>query len=199
MQHIMVDLETLGVGEGAAIASLGAVAFDPASGETGREFYRIIDPRSCQRAGLRVDAATFVWWLKQSDGARQALADSGDELAEVLRDFTAWWGFEAAIYIWGFGAGFDEPLLGAAYRAVGLKTPWRYSASRCARTVLDLADVRPQRIEGEHHNALADARSQAAAMIEAYHRLGLRKLSLDDVDLSHLVSPQMPVAPAREG
>lgn len=173
--HVMVDLETLGSTPGAAIVSIGAVAFDPHTGLTGRSFYRIVDPGSCQALGLTLDAGTVKWWLTQNEAARRAIAEAGDPLPVVLQHFSFWWQEVDGRFFWSHGANFDEPVLGAAYRAAGHQTPWRYSASRCTRTIFDLADVAIDRSQGDHHNALDDAIAQAAAVVEAYRKLGLAK------------------------
>jgi hypothetical protein len=170
----MVDLETFGSTPGSVVVSIGAVGFDPVGGQLGEGFYALIDPASCAAAGLTLDPATVSWWLRQSDAARSALTGGGDvSLRCALEAFAGWWRRHGFTCFWGHGANFDEPLLGAAYRACGLRTPWKYSASRCTRTLFDLAGVQPDRAEGVHHNALDDARAQAIAAMAAFHKLGL--------------------------
>lgn len=176
--HIMVDLETMGSKPGSAIASIGAVVFDPVAGTLGDEFYRVVSLASCERAGLSFDAGTIMWWLGQSEAARSALG-GGVELRGALAEFF-WWIEHAAkggrLRVWGHGGNFDEPLLSAASRAVSLPTPWRYSEGRCTRTLYELAGVELDRAApeaGVHHNALDDARLQARAVCRAYANLGL--------------------------
>ena len=41
--HVMLDLETMGRKSNSALVSIGAVEFDLITGETGREFYKVID------------------------------------------------------------------------------------------------------------------------------------------------------------
>ncbi|EHW2538892.1 3'-5' exoribonuclease, partial [Escherichia coli] len=53
--HLMIDLETMGKNPGAPIASIGAVFFDPQTGEQGPEFSKIIDMGTC---GGTVDIST---------------------------------------------------------------------------------------------------------------------------------------------
>ena len=44
MQHVMVDIETLGTGPDAVIKSLGAVDFDPQTGEIGTDcFHQVVE------------------------------------------------------------------------------------------------------------------------------------------------------------
>ena len=46
MKDLMIDFETLGLKENAVLLSVGACAFDPATGEIGETFYCAIDPRT---------------------------------------------------------------------------------------------------------------------------------------------------------
>ncbi len=179
MQHIMVDLETMGSKPGSAIASIGAVAFDPVAGTLGAEFYQVVDLVSCERAGLTLDASTVLWWLKQSDAARAALGGAKLDLRGSLARF-AWWIEDQCKSerprLWGHGGNFDEPMLAAACRAVSMPSPWRYSEGRCTRTIYELAGVELNRAApeaGTHHNALDDAKLQARAVCWAYEKLGL--------------------------
>lgn len=176
--HIMVDLETMGTTPGSAIVSLGAVVFDPVAGSLGEEFYRVIDLASCQRAGLRCDPQTIMWWMRQSDAARSALVDvAAEQLPSALGWFRSWWMKQHGRFIWGHGANFDEPLLSAAFRASHVVVPWDYWNARCTRTIFSLTGEKPDRSAGTHHNALDDAKAQAAAVCRAYAKLGLAAAS----------------------
>ena len=159
MNHVMLDLETLGTSSNAALLAIGAIEFDPDAGTLGREFYQVIDPDSCVRYGLTLDVSTILWWMHQDDDVRQAVTRLGAHLATALNEFAAWYPGQAAL--WGNGSDFDNVILASAYRAAGIHRPWRYSANRCYRT---LKAVRPD-IElertGTHHHALDDARTQA--------------------------------------
>lgn len=167
--HVMVDLETFGSTPGSAIASIGAVAFNPRTGEIGERFYAVVDPATCQREGMTIDADTMLWWLKQSDGARAALAINPKlTIYTALAEFSAFWERVGGTHFWGHGANFDDPLLNAAYRATRSPPPWKFFNSRCTRTLFDLSGVKPDRAEGTHHNALDDALAQAKAVVAAY-------------------------------
>lgn len=91
--HLMVDLETMGSGPDAPIVSIGAVYFDPSTGNTGAEFYQVVSLESSMTFGMKPDASTIQWWLKQSSEARSAiLVDEAmglRETLELLADFIA--------------------------------------------------------------------------------------------------------------
>lgn len=169
MAHVMIDLETWGVTPGSALRSLGAVVFDPTSGDLGSEFYANITDESCEAFGLHKDLSTVNWWAVQSATAQQMLLVDQKPLADVLADFTAWWAFIAGEQIWGHGASFDPVLLESAYSALCLEAPWKFWNVRCCRTILACGNRRPQPYnEGEQHNALDDAKAQAKAVAAAF-------------------------------
>ena len=169
--HIMLDLETLGTAPGSVILSIGAVKFG--NGAIQSRFTRHIHPASCERAGLTCDAATALWWMKQSEAARQALIThqkTAVQLEQALLDLMAWLNDLGDIrqrLIWGNGASFDCTVLAAAYRACHISLPWRYSGERCYRTVKALHPEIPEAArEGIHHDALADAEHQANHLMQ---------------------------------
>lgn len=156
--RVMLDIETLGTDPGAAILSIGAVAFD-LDGPTGATFHQSVDVRSCQTYGLEIDAETLVWWLGQDAAAREVL-DGGDDLSAVLKALAAWWPDDAA-EVWANSPAFDCQLLAEAHLAVGLEPPWAYYETRDVRTIRALPVAVEIDHEGTAHDALDDARHQA--------------------------------------
>jgi hypothetical protein len=160
--NVMVDLETMGDGANAAIVSIGAVRFNE-EGITDK-YYQIVDLQSCIDSGLVVTGSTIQWWLKQSDQAREEIAQRGIHLAAALQDFTTWLGDD--VILWGNGASFDNVILASAYRAVSHRLPWKFWNDRCYRTVKNqFPEIKLDRT-GTHHNAVDDAYSQAWHLIE---------------------------------
>lgn len=164
MKDVMLDLETLGTAPGSVILSIGAVAFDPETGELGPEFHVHVDSRISDY-GLKVDVSTVVWWASQSDDARRRVfspegggVDPGtavDRFALYLEQFGA------EVKVWGNGAAFDNVLLRCAIEATSRPVPWKHWNDRCYRTLKNLRrDVGVERV-GTHHDALDDARTQA--------------------------------------
>ncbi|EPN4435782.1 RecE family exodeoxyribonuclease, partial [Escherichia coli] len=101
--HLMIDLETMGKNPDAPIASIGAVFFDPQTGEQGPEFSKIIDMGTC---GGTVDISTIEWWLQRSGEARAAiLADRIplDDALLQLREFIDENSGEFFVQVWGNG------------------------------------------------------------------------------------------------
>ncbi|ENC7553637.1 3'-5' exoribonuclease [Escherichia coli] len=175
--HLMIDLETMGKNPGAPIASIGAVFFDPQTGEQGPEFSKIIDMGTC---GGTVDISTIEWWLQRSGEARAAiLADRIplDDALLQLREFIDENSGEFFVQVWGNGANFDNTILRRSYERQGIPCPWRYYNDRDVRTIVELGkaidfDARTAiPFEGERHNALDDARYQAKYVSVIWQKL----------------------------
>lgn len=178
MQHIMIDIETLGSRPGSVIASIGAVAFDPVAGTIDDGGFQVcVDIVDAQRRGLRIDAATVSWWFKQVAEARAALtATQPLSLEDALNRLRFYWVDKAARFPWSHGVGFDIVLLDSGYVACGTKAPWDFWNARDTRTIYALAGINPKDFfepGATAHNALDDARAQARAVIAAYVKLGL--------------------------
>ncbi|EMW6552618.1 3'-5' exoribonuclease [Citrobacter werkmanii] len=148
----MVDLETMGSGPDAPIVSIGAVYFDPSTGNTGAEFYQVVSLESSMSFGMKPDASTIQWWLKQSSEARSAiLVDEAmglRETLELLADFIAENAANGShtVQLWG-------------------------------RTMVELGKsvgINPRfdiPFEGDMHNALSDARHQVKYVSAIWQRL----------------------------
>lgn len=170
--HTMIDLETMGTGSASAIVSIGAVEFDPNTFKLGREFYRVIDLQSCIDSGLAVEGSTVMWWLSQSEEARNALVTGiKTPLHEALQAFTEW--LDPNTYVWSHGASFDLPILANAYAVgVGQVKPWKYNRELDTRTILWLTGQKMPPSVGTAHNALDDAKTQALGIVAALETLG---------------------------
>lgn len=189
---IMLDIETFGTGNNAAIVSIGAVAFDqhlaggalfhdtPEQHEIyGVGFHRRIDLAESRRELIGdIDPGTVEWWLGQSDDARASLLEGKRvALGKALRDFSYWlienFAEPKQLRLWSNGPTFDETIVRAAFDRYGFPFPISYRGSRCCRTLFALAteygfDPKPT---PEHmgdiikHNALHDAVFQARGVV----------------------------------
>jgi exodeoxyribonuclease VIII len=170
----MIDLETLDTEPTALFTSIGAVIFDPATGELGDELFMRINLESAQKAGRTISASTFMWWLGQDEDARRDLMKPGDwsidSALETLAEFIP----ENGV-VWSNGATFDISILENAYKNSWICTPWKFWNVRDVRTICDTASHLVTResvpFEGTKHNALADARHQAVYVSKMYMAL----------------------------
>ena len=173
---VMVDLETMSTSHDAAIVAIGAVAFNVSTGKMcDTDFYCTVDLQSSIDTGGKVDGATVMWWLKQGDEARAALANSPRSLATALLGFNVFVnqftvGREKA-RVWGNGATFDNVVLASAYRRCGLELPWSFRNDRCYRTMKALRPSVTVENVGVAHNALHDALYQASHLIAIWKTL----------------------------
>ena len=162
MSNIMLDIETMGTNNEAAIISIGAVRFDGYG--LGEEFYETINLESAIEYGGIVDGNTIMWWMNQSPVARKQFDEPGDDICNVLRLLSM--RITKKDRIWGNGSDFDNVILASAYKNANIELPWKYYNNRCYRTIKNInKDVKMDRI-GIHHSAIDDAKSQALHLID---------------------------------
>ncbi|EMH7830252.1 3'-5' exoribonuclease [Escherichia coli] len=175
--HLMIDLETMGKNPDAPIISIGAIFFDPQTGDMGPEFSKTID---LETAGGVIDRDTIKWWLKQSREAQSAIMTDEiplDDALLQLREFIDENSGEFFVQVWGNGANFDNVILRRSYERQGIPCPWHYHNDRDVRTIVELGkaidfDARTAiPFEGERHNALDDARYQAKYVSAIWQKL----------------------------
>ena len=175
--HLMIDLETMGKNPDAPIISIGAIFFDPQTGDMGPEFSKTID---LDTAGGVIDRDVIKWWLKQSREAQSAIMTDEiplDDALLQLREFIDENSGEFFVLVWGDGANFDNVILRRSYERQGIPCPWRYCNDRDVRTIVEQGkaiDVDARTaipFEGERHNALDDARYQAKYVSAIWQKL----------------------------
>lgn len=181
MNNVMLDIETVGNGSNAAIVSIGAVFFDPLNNELGDTFYAVINLKSAAYYG-EIDAATVMWWMKQSEEARAIFNDEKslslkDALTELSTFISKVPEFKER-HVWGNGCTFDNVIVGNAFKKARISQPWPFSGDRDVRTIVDLGrnilGTDPKytmKREGVSHNALDDAIHQAKYVSEIYSQL----------------------------
>ncbi|EFN7975692.1 exonuclease [Escherichia coli] len=175
--HLMIDLETMGKNPDAPIISIGAIFFDPQTGDMGPEFSKTID---LETAGGVIERDTIKWWLKQSRETQSAILTDEiplDDALLQLREFIDENSGEFFVQVWGNGANFDNVILRRSYERQGIPCPWRYHNDRDVRTIVELGktidfDARTViPFEGVRHNALDDARHQAKYVSAIWQKL----------------------------
>ena len=96
----MIDIETLATSNDAALVSIAAVRFDLKTGIVGDSVYFKIDKQSCIDYGLRVDADTVDWWMKQGKEAQEQFLTTEDrvELHQALQDFFLFFEYDTDLF-----------------------------------------------------------------------------------------------------
>ena len=199
---LMLDLETFGIGNDAAIVSIGIVAFNSKQGSKGNRHLSDLSPlgmieqnyaaefkvdlKSSKSPGV-VDPATVEWWLEQSQDARKELLQGPRyELGTALYNLDYWIrhtpGYEdkSSFKLWSRGPSFDEVILRSAFRRYGVDFPVICWGARCCRTVEDLARATgwvSKHKNERKHSAIADAVHQARSVVsQTAHLFGTTPL-----------------------
>ncbi len=192
MNNLMLDLEAMGTNTNAPIVAIGAVFFEPSTGELGPEFYTAVDLTSELDAGAVPDGSTITWWLRQSADARTAIttddaASIGDALLSLTTFVARHCELPKYLKVWGNGAAYDNVILRSAYKRSGMAPCWNWFNDLDVRTMVNLGrqiGFDPKRdlpFDGEQHNALADAIHQAKYVSAIYQRLLEPHLKSSDI------------------
>jgi len=168
MKDIMIDLETMGRNPDAAVIQIGACVFDRNTGETGAEFLLNVDLQSCIDIGCSITGDTVYWWMQQSEDARSIVSKPGLPVKDVLNKLVEFVKAVPDHRIWSH-EGFDFPILKTLFAKSGIKEPWRYSAGRGIRAVVDLSgiDYKTSLRAGVAHTALDDCKHQVTYLCKA--------------------------------
>ncbi|MFZ5221596.1 MULTISPECIES: exonuclease [Enterobacter] len=181
--HLMVDIEAFGKKADSPVVSIGAVFFDPSTGNTGSEFYKVISLESAMASGGVPDASTIIFWLKASPEARSELVmDDAIPLDDALLQLNEFIAENAAngaesVQVWGNGATYDNVLLEASYDRTGIPCPWKFWNNRDVRTVVELGKAvgcEPRYeipFDREPHKAISDALHQVKYVSAIWQRL----------------------------
>ncbi|MGC6041986.1 3'-5' exoribonuclease domain-containing protein [Enterobacter kobei] len=181
--HLMIDIEAFGKKADSPVVSIGAVFFDPSTGNSGSEFYKVISLESAMASGGVPDASTITFWLKASPEARSELVmDDAIPLDDALLQLNEFIAENAAngpehVQVWGNGATYDNVLLEASYDRTGIPCPWKFWNNRDVRTIVELGKTvgcKPRYeipFEGEPHKAISDALHQVKYVSAIWQRL----------------------------
>lgn len=166
MKHNFVcDLETTGTQAGCCILSVALVRVGGDWPDDQPAFYQTISHIASLDAGFFDEEDTLLWWNRQHKDVQDE-AFSGvrnpiqvmESLAHYLKGFST---DPKEIFIWGYGKDFDNVILTAYFKKLGLELPWSFRNNRCLR---DLAAYYPA-VESVKstvpHHALHDAIAEA--------------------------------------
>lgn len=167
--QLVLDLETLGTGDNAAVVSIGAAFVNGAS-----RVWRIM-PIEAMSHGT-TDPSTLKWWSEQCPAAREELTGTLTT-EQAVREMTEWvrsQGFGRSSTIWGKGPSFDCVLLRNAMNRAGVPVFWQFWQERCVRTILQMVpEAGKLEFEGTPHRAEDDARHEARQVAMALAKVGV--------------------------
>ena len=183
---VMLDLETLGTGDGAAIIQIGAVRFDWKTHEDAPEGW-ISSPYGEFRRNIlwdspgfgNIEPGTVQWWLEQDATTRTGVfaQDGAEDLTQALHQFNLWVQDGGDVEgIWADSPSFDLRLLRQACERCGVAYRFKHWQERDLRTLkkeLACASDEPMFV-GKKHDALDDAHHQARYVVRIMQRNAAR-------------------------
>ena len=181
--YVMLDLETMGTADNAAITAIGATAYcSEKEQKVGNDFYEVVNLESSVDCGLSLDASTVIWWMNQEEEAKKIYTQESQENAldlisilyhfgEYIEEFNV---KPSNIVLLGNGATFDNVILRNAFEAAGDTYPISFRNDLCYRT---LNHFFKDKVEwegrvGTYHNALDDAKTQMNHFIKILDKIG---------------------------
>jgi hypothetical protein len=185
--NVVLDLETLGLAEDAAILQIGCAipGFQAHKLPNGVSpyFETTIAYEEVTRSEFSKDASTLDWWEKQSSAAKKSVFSGQNTYEESLHQLTFWFDTLKAqgyqIRLWGNGPEFDNRLLAYTLTAMGYKPQWKYQDNHSIRTLRLLYPIEigsewwPDEVR---HTALVDASYEARIMDAIVYKYGIRTL-----------------------
>lgn len=167
--QLVLDLETLGTGDNAAVVSIGAAFVGGPSA-----VWRIL-PFEAMSHG-ETTQSTLDWWAKQCPAAREELTGihTTEQAVLELKEWALFNGFGRSSTIWGKGPSFDCVLLKNAMYRVRVTPFWQFWQERCVRTILQMVpEANSLAFEGTPHKAEDDARHEARQVEMALRKFGV--------------------------
>lgn len=165
MNRIMVDLETLGTSNRAAIISIGLVAF------TATEILEQLHINVMANQGREIDSDTVMWWFGQEREALDALFNPAQVyISEALASTADFFYKHKPYEVWAKPPSFDLAILHDAFcnsLVLAKRRVWPRKSERCFRTALalspDIGSVRNK----TPHSAIEDALHQTRILIQS--------------------------------
>lgn len=187
--QIMIDIETLSTEPNAAIASIGAVAFEFSKGVVD-EFYQKIDITDSIKTGGAIDGDTLKWIFNQSSEMIAEISSGQTTVKNALNSLFDWVQSFDTYVMWANSPSFDLTIIRSAALRNEIDVPWMFWHERDYRTFISYASEfgfqRKYTSGHVSHNALEDSHNQAHELINAYKYMQDLKDKADDRDLLRL-------------
>lgn len=177
---ISLDIETLGTGKNAVIASIAAcVVTEHGVDLEAPAFYVHLDMKEQIDKGRTVTADTIKFWMRQADEARAStFPDEVGISTTRLQDlFGGWYQAHGCQMVYVKGSNFDAAIVESLFDDFGFDCPVPFRNWKCMRSLddviewsnnADLAaawlDVKKSAVNTNKHDALSDAVSQGVVL-----------------------------------
>lgn len=176
--EVMIDLETLGVGDLPAIGVIAAIKF---SRHWKNIDFNSVDKFYCrvdwENSGHRIEPETKAWWTQQSNNDEIFENKNRVPIEIALRRFQRW--VNGMIWVWSNGSIFDIRILEQYFKHYNLRVPWKFWNIRDTRTIYDIGRIKLKEIPNPRpHHALYDCMCQIIGVLSA-----MRKIEVNDFEL----------------
>jgi hypothetical protein len=172
MEHVMIDIETLGTGRDAVILSMAAVKFDKKEVYEEAGLYLKLNWQDQLNNGGTVTENTIRFWFdmvyKDNNMYNTLNKNSIISPNRAIMALSTWFQENItdknACCVWANGPSFDLSLIGDLYRRFGeTSLPWPFWTERCVRTakMMNGVDTIKRPKESTPHHAFEDAVYQA--------------------------------------
>lgn len=177
MSEIMLDIETLSTKTNASILTIGAIKFNRNNFQIQSKFYKRLTEKSNKYYNRHFHQKTIEWWNSQTKICKKEIFENKDRinLNLALQELAIF--CRGARAVWANGCCFDITILESAYEACDLEIPWNFWEIRDVRTIYDIGNVnlnnfkKQNKLDGQHHNALADCETQLLCMEKAFENM----------------------------
>jgi hypothetical protein len=190
--HVMIDIETLGMKPGCVVLQIACVPFQlrcqEATIPADKDRWLAYTVRATANfhlnvsqqllTGMKIDGETLKWWAHpERTNIYPALFMAGAKAdnRSVLADFCDYIKPRETPYIWTRGIDFDLPIISELLRVYDLREPWHYRHKMDVRTYLAAAfgTEMPNRdyYLGTAHDAAVDCLNQIQDVQKAWRKL----------------------------
>lgn len=174
MNRLMLDFETLDVGECPVVLSMGAVVFNDVG--LVASLSAKIDQLSCVSIGCTISQNTLDWWDQQSEEARKNAFGGTAEINNTMLKLVQLYEDFECCEIWSRGALADIRWVNSILEKLNIDKPWKYWQEMCFRTFLKMSPKVELEFLGTQHNALDDALHQ----VKLFH--AIKSLQKNEVE-----------------
>lgn len=163
---VMIDLETMGVGDNSPVLAMGAIEFDryyvnpinvprvvSTSGEVSYNGYKSVFSREVSLLdnlviGRVIEPGTAKFWAQQTDRTIiEKSMSSSVSVASAMSAFTDYLNSLGKAYVWAKSPTFDITILRSLSDKVNIKLPIPYYNERDVRTAMDAAKLDVKKLD----------------------------------------------------
>ncbi|WP_180177681.1 3'-5' exonuclease [Acinetobacter sp. YH01005] len=158
---LMIDCETLDIGERPVLLSIGAVVFND------HQILHYFDAGISTESTTDFDVSqdTLNWWSEQSLAAREQAFSGTENIKDALIRLVNFYTQHECTEIWSKGALADIRWINNALDHFDIERPWKFYKEFCFRTLLKSVPQFEIPFTGTPHSALDDAVHQAKQFI----------------------------------